>query len=284
MQDLIPLHNPEPPVLFAAGGTQEICALIEREARALVPDITTQPGRNAIASMAAKIARSKTYLDNLGKLYVDELKELPKQVDAERRAMRNRLDALKDEIRQPLTEWEEAIERRQQRYREMLDGIALQATELGGLSAEELAVRLECVRNVEAGDDWEEYQQEAAATRDRAIAILEHALIAAREHARFLAEREAANQAQLAREREHREQQIRQEAAASARAAALAEFAQRQPATPAPASPAPDREDRALIHRAILADLEDFGIPSDTAKRLIVAIARGEVFHLAITY
>lgn len=284
MQDLIPLHNPEPPVLFAAGGTREICALIEREARALVPDITTQPGRNAIASMAAKIARSKTYLDNLGKLYVDELKELPKQVDAERRAMRNRLDALKDEIRQPLTEWEEAIERRQQRYREMLDGIALQATELGGLSAEELAVRLECVRNVEAGDDWEEYQQEAAATRDRAIAILEHATIAAREHARFLAEREAANQAQLAREQAHREQQIRQEAAAAARAAALAEFAQRQPATPAQASPAPDREDRALIHRAILADLEDFGIPSDTAKRLIVAIARGEVFHLAITY
>lgn len=284
MQDLIPLHNPEPPVLFAAGGTREICALIEREARALVPDITTQPGRNAIASMAAKIARSKSYLDNLGKLYVDELKELPKQVDAERRAMRNRLDALKDEIRQPLTEWEEAIERRQQRYREMLDGIALQATELGGLSAEELSVRLECVRNVEAGDDWEEYQQEAATTRDRAIAILEHALEAALHHARFLAEREAANQAQLAREQAHREQQIRQEAAASARAAALAEFAQRQPATPTPASPAPPREDRALIHRAILADLEDFNIPSDTAKRLIVAIGKGQIPHLAITY
>ena len=79
-------------------------------------------------------------------------------------------------------------------------------------------VGLECVRNVEAGEDWEEYQQEAATTRDRAIAILEHALEAALHHARFLAEREAANQAQLAREREHREQQIRQEAAAAARA------------------------------------------------------------------
>ena len=43
-------------------------------------------------------------------------------------------------------------------------------------------------------------------------------------------------------------------------------------------------EDRALIHRAILADLEDLGIPSETAKRLITAIARGQVFHLAITY
>lgn len=284
MNDLIPLHNPEPPVLFAPGGTQAICALIEREARALVPDITTQPGRNAIASMAAKIARSKTYLDNLGKLYVDELKELPKQVDAERRAMRNRLDELKDAIRQPLTEWEEAIERRQQRYREMLDGIALQATDLGGLSPEELAIRLECVRNVEAGSDWEEYQQEAATTRDRAIAILEHALVAAQNHARYLAEREAANQAQLAREQAYREQQIRSEAAASARAAALAEFAQRQPATPAPASPTPQQEDRALVHRAILADLEDLGMATDLGKRLITAVARGQIPHLAITY
>lgn len=284
MQDLIPLHNPEPPVLFAAGGTREICALIEREARALVPDITTQPGRNAIASMAAKIARSKTYLDNLGKLYVDELKELPKQVDAERRAMRNRLDALKDEIRAPLTEWETAIEARQQRYREMLDGIALQATDLGGLSPKEIAIRLECVRNIETGDDWEEYQQEARATRERAIAILQHALEAALHHARFLAEREAANQAQLAREQAHREQQIRIEAASAARAATLAEVAQRQPITPVPAGPAPLREDRALIHRAILADLEDFGIASDTARQLIIAIGKGQIPHLTITY
>jgi hypothetical protein len=39
-----------------------------------------------------------------------------------------------------------------------------------------------------------------------------------------------------------------------------------------------------LIHRAILADLEDLGIPTETAKRLISAIARGQIFHLAITY
>ncbi|MFZ1538638.1 MAG: hypothetical protein WAT23_14800, partial [Chromatiaceae bacterium] len=51
-----------------------------------------------------------------------------------------------------------------------------------------------------------------------------------------------------------------------------------------PPTVAPEREDRALIHRAILADLEDLGIPTETAKRLIAAIARGQIFHLAITY
>lgn len=80
--------------------------LIEKEARSLVPDVTTKKGRDAIASMAHKVARSKTYIDNAGKDLVAELKALPKQIDESRRVARERLDALKDEVRRPLTEWE----------------------------------------------------------------------------------------------------------------------------------------------------------------------------------
>lgn len=79
---------------------------IEKEARSLVPDVTTKKGRDAIASMAHKVARSKTYIDNAGKGLVAELKALPKQIDESRRVVRERLDALKDEVRRPLTEWE----------------------------------------------------------------------------------------------------------------------------------------------------------------------------------
>lgn len=39
---------------------------IEKEARSLVPDVSTKKGRDAIASMAHKVARSKTYIDNAG--------------------------------------------------------------------------------------------------------------------------------------------------------------------------------------------------------------------------
>ncbi|PLO74225.1 hypothetical protein CWN49_03915 [Klebsiella michiganensis] len=80
--------------------------LIEKEARSMVPDVTTKKGRDAIASMAHKVARSKTYIDNAGKDLVAELKALPKQIDESRRVVRERLDALKDEVRRPLTEWE----------------------------------------------------------------------------------------------------------------------------------------------------------------------------------
>lgn len=84
---------------------------IEKEARSLVQDVTTKKGRDAIASMAHKVARSKTYIDNAGKDLVAELKALPKQIDESRRVVRERLDALKDEVRRPLTEWEAEQER-----------------------------------------------------------------------------------------------------------------------------------------------------------------------------
>lgn len=88
-----------------------IIEAIEKEARSLVPDLTTKEGRDAIASMAHKVARSKTYIDNAGKDLVAELKALPKQIDESRRIVRERLDALKNEVRKPLTEWEVEQER-----------------------------------------------------------------------------------------------------------------------------------------------------------------------------
>lgn len=88
-----------------------IIEAIEKEARSLVPDVSTRKGRDAIASMAHKVARSKTYIDNAGKDLVAELKALPKQIDENRRIVRERLDALKDEVRRPLTEWEAEQER-----------------------------------------------------------------------------------------------------------------------------------------------------------------------------
>lgn len=88
-----------------------IIEAIEKEARSLVPDVSTRKGRDAIASMAHKVARSKTYIDNAGKDLVAELKALPKQIDESRRIVRERLDALKDEVRRPITEWEAEQER-----------------------------------------------------------------------------------------------------------------------------------------------------------------------------
>ncbi|WP_130982682.1 hypothetical protein [Klebsiella pneumoniae] len=114
---------------------------IEKEARSLVPDVTTKKGRDAIASMAHKVARSKTYIDNAGKDLVAELKALPKQIDESRRVVRERLDALKDEVRRPLTEWEAEQERI--KAEEAMNALHAEALAMNDEFDRQLAARIE---------------------------------------------------------------------------------------------------------------------------------------------
>lgn len=110
--DLVVIEKSNAMAIFTSNDQLDpLIEAIEKEARSLVPDVTTKKGRDAIASMAHKVARSKTYIDNAGKDLVAELKALPKQIDESRRVARERLDALKDEVRHPLTEWEAEQER-----------------------------------------------------------------------------------------------------------------------------------------------------------------------------
>ncbi|EPP8464859.1 TPA: hypothetical protein ACTXAV_000189 [Raoultella planticola] len=107
IMDLVVIEKSNAMAIFTSNDQLDpLIEAIEKEARSLVPDVTTKKGRDAIASMAHKVARSKTYIDNAGKDLVAELKALPKQIDESRRVARERLDALKDEVRRPLTEWE----------------------------------------------------------------------------------------------------------------------------------------------------------------------------------
>ncbi|HFD2744678.1 TPA: hypothetical protein ACF20S_000253 [Klebsiella quasipneumoniae subsp. similipneumoniae] len=178
---------------------------IEKEARSLVPDVTTKKGRDAIASMTHKVARSKTYIDNAGKDLVAELKALPKQIDESRRVVRERLDALKDEVRRPLTEWEAEQERI--KAEEAMNALHAEALAMNEEFDRQLAARIESDHEMALlmndAFDREQAEKKAEAERQR---------IAREEEIKRLAEekakREAAEQAQreidaaAARERE----------------------------------------------------------------------------------
>ena len=178
---------------------------IEKEARSLVPDVTTKKGRDAIASMAHKVARSKTYIDNAGKDLVAELKALPKQIDESRRVVRERLDALKDEVRRPLTEWEAEQERI--KAEEAMNALHAEALEMNIKFDQELAAKFEADHEMALLMDKDIDRERA----DKA-AEAERLRIAREEEIKRLAEekakREAAEKAQreidaaAARERE----------------------------------------------------------------------------------
>jgi len=72
------------------------------------PDVSTLKGRKAIASLAAKVARTKTAIDDAGKKLNEDARAQINAVDASRRTIREQLDDLKVEARKPLTDWEEA--------------------------------------------------------------------------------------------------------------------------------------------------------------------------------
>lgn len=165
---------------------------IEKEARSLVPDVTTKKGRDAIASMAHKVARSKTYIDNAGKDLVAELKALPKQIDESRRIVRERLDALKDEVRRPLTEWEAEQER-------------IKAEEAAKIKAEEDRKKFESDHEIALlmndAFDRELAEKKAEAERQR-IAHEEELKRQAAEQAKREAEEKAAAELEEAKKRE----------------------------------------------------------------------------------
>ncbi|HBW3458632.1 TPA: hypothetical protein MEY84_003079 [Klebsiella pneumoniae] len=205
---------------------------IEKEARSLVPDVTTKKGRDAIASMAHKVARSKTYIDNAGKDLVAELKALPKQIDESRRVVRERLDALKDEVRRPLTEWEAEQERI--KAEEAMNALHAEALAMNEEFDRQLAARIESDHEMALlmndAFDREQAEKKEEAERQR---------IAREEEIKRLAEekakREAAEQAQreidaaaarereaiLAKERAEREQREAAERAEREKQAAV---------------------------------------------------------------
>ena len=110
--DLVVIEKANALTVFkSADQIEEILAKVEREVMSFVPDVTTAKGRKEIASLAYRVSQTKSYLDGLGKDLVADLKEIPKLIDANRKTVRDRLDALRDKARQPFTEWEEEQER-----------------------------------------------------------------------------------------------------------------------------------------------------------------------------
>ncbi|AUJ81335.1 hypothetical protein CWI88_09900 [Enterobacter cancerogenus] len=295
-----------------------IIEAIEKEARSLVPDVSTRKGRDAIASMAHKVARSKTYIDNAGKDLVAELKALPKQIDESRRIVRERLDALKDEVRRPLTEWE--AEQDRIKAEEAWNAMHEEALVMNKMFDDQRVAQIEAdhemalLMNDKFDRDREEQRRQAeqaqreheerikreAAEQARRDAEAKHKSeieAAARREAeekaraelaerqRIEAEQRAAREKQEAEARARRE---KEEAVAAERRrqeeAEAARLAEEQRKSEEEARRAADKEHRRTINRRVIADLIAQGIPEEFAQKALLAIAGGKVQDAHIKY
>ena len=202
--------------LFTEGqGVAELLADIRQKATSLVPDITTAKGRKEIASIAHAVARTKTYLDGLGKEQTDKFKEIPKRIDANRKQIRDTLDALKDEVRAPLTQYEAAEEARVAALKERMTAFADAKQATAELPSTELEHYLQQIEAIAIDDSWEEMTAQAGVAKDAAVLHLRAIIEKAKEREAQAAELERLRQAQAAREQADRERRIAEQAAAA---------------------------------------------------------------------
>lgn len=199
-------------VYSAPAGLDPYLAQIKAEIDSFTPDVSTKKGRDAIASIAHKVARSKTALDNIGKELVAELKDVPKKIDAERKRMRDLLDQWKDDVRRPLTEWEEAEQARIDRHKAGVEWFQLLAKEHNDLGSAELRAILDEVDGRAVDEAWEEYEAEAHRAKARALDALTAALAAREKYEAEQAELAELRRKQAEQEQKEREARIAREA------------------------------------------------------------------------
>jgi hypothetical protein len=183
-----------------------------------VPDVTTDKGRREVASVAFRVTKAKTTLDKAGLALTEEWRQKTNAVNAARKKMVTQLDALADEIRQPLTEWEQQEAERQARVDDVIQKLRNAATVAEGETAADVEARLKRITEFEPDEAVFQVRiAEARDTRDATAASLERSVLRLRQEEadrvelerlrREAAEREEAER--IAREEREREEQER---------------------------------------------------------------------------
>lgn len=203
MNALVTIETLTPAVVFAPGGVEGIISKLEADVRAIDRDISTPDGREAVKSLAYKIARSKTALDDMGKELVAEIKKKSGAIDAERRLIRERMDALKDEVRGPLTEWEEAEANRIAGHESALVWLAESGRFATSPTSAMIRAQMVDIQLLSARD-WQEFKERADAGVADATSKLEGMLATVEQ-----AERDAAELAELRRIKAERDESDR---------------------------------------------------------------------------
>lgn len=219
---------------YITGGLTPFLERVRSHVKGEVPDLTTVAGRKRIASLARQVSSSKVAVVNPSKDYLKRIKALPKMVETELREFTRAMDALRDEIRAPLTEWEQEEKERKQAHEERIEKISNWFDpEIDG-GSEQAKGSLEKLKQLPT-DDFEEYGGKAVMAKELAIKRLTELIPELERREAEQAELEQLRAKQEEHERQLWAQRVTAEAEARAKLAAdeavqkeLAEAAERE--------------------------------------------------------
>lgn len=212
--DLVTIESLNAVEIFSSpGGLDPILDHIEKEVSSLILDASTHKGREEIRSTAYKVKKSRTALFKMAKDLTEDWREQTKKVTAERNRMEERLVKLEEDVRQPLTEFENKEKNRVQAHED-----AMLAITLLGEAPKDIQVIESAITTIDAdARDWEEFTDRARRTKETVREVLSENLRALKKAAEEAAELARLRKAEEERLRKEREEKIASEAAENAR-------------------------------------------------------------------
>lgn len=217
-----------PTEVFRPGALAKLLDDLAAEARQVPVDISTEKGRAALKSLVYRVARSKTALDDMGKKLGADARATVDRINVDRKMARDRLDALGEQVRKPLTDYEATEATRVAEHEAAIAAIAGDPPWLDQQrTSAEIRERLDQLCSLPPRE-WQEFALKARDALARAIEDTEAAL---RDTLVFEAEQaERARLAQEAAERAQAERDARIRAEAQRAAQAAIEAAERRAA------------------------------------------------------
>lgn len=138
-------------------------------------DVSTEKARKDIISAAFKVSQSKVFLEKMLKKREAELKEAIKPYENGRKNLVTFLDALRDDVRRPVTEWETEDKRRTDILKNSLNAIRDARFVQPAATSSDIAALIEEVKK-SATLNFAEFKEEADQIREQTLGFLTTAL------------------------------------------------------------------------------------------------------------
>lgn len=206
--------------VFTGGGMNAILDSIEAKVRAIQLDASTVEGRDQIRSVAYRVVRTKTALDAEGKKLTEEWRKNTAKVNEERKKSFERLDALAEEVRKPLTDFENKDKIRVAAHEAALAemaGLLTMLQKYPDMAVKLLEEHLVDFSGLHAGRDWEEFADRAKKLRHEVSSTLIGRIEARKKYDVEQAELTRLRAEEAARLQRERDERLQAEAAEKAR-------------------------------------------------------------------
>lgn len=192
-------------------------AALRAEVEANPGDVGTVKGRDIIRSNASDIGKKKTAIEKVRLAKTEEWRRLTAAVNAAGKVVKERFQALQDEVRAPLTAWEEREDARKAEAQAIIDDMLAASVVSFDDTSVSLQERLDRVRGRNLSDEmFGPRIMEVTDLRDSTVACLQAAVERVKQEEEDRAELQRLRDAEAARAREDAERKAREEAEAAA--------------------------------------------------------------------